>query len=303
MAELSKREALRILTRVVDNEATPQETKDFQNFIETDPEVKYQYESMLIVKKLIRDRYNKQKAPGSLRNFVINQAYVRGAPLEDYSVSQGPSGSGKSEKIHSFIDKKQVKRNTSIFFRCISAVAAILLFSILIVEFLDRSTFTEPAVMYQVEDCAYTHFEKHNGEYILPTFQTTSIQDAESYLDEFHSLNIRIPSVRGATFSGIVFSEFIPEFDTPLFEYYQKEANQYIYIFAFHIPKLKSVTNLSRDSIAIEKSITENNFHIKEINGKHVVSWKWDDNWYTAVSNYNGDELASIIEPLNYTTE
>lgn len=303
MSDLTKEEALKILTLVIDNEASAREKSAFLDYLEHDSEMKEYYRRLLSVKKLVGEKYKKREAPSSLRQFVINQVYASDPLLEDYSVSQSPSSSNESESGVILSDKTEGRKYISTIFRYISAAAAILLFSILIIELLDRSALPDQNVIYQVERYAYNHFENHNGSYIEPTFRTASVDVAENYLSEFHSLRMTVPPVNSAAFSGVIVSEFIPGYQTPLFEYYQEDLNQYIYIFAFHIPHLEKIANLTRDSAAVGSISAETDFHVTEINGKHVVSWKWDENWYAAVSNHNGYELASIIEPLNYIPE
>jgi hypothetical protein len=34
---------------------------------------------------------------------------------------------------------------------------------------------------------------------------------------------------------------------------------------------------------------------VADIQGKHVVSWQWQDTWYTAVSNHSGDVIAAML--------
>ena len=303
MADLTKEEVIKILTLVIDDEASASEKSAFLKYIKNDSEMKKHYRQLLSVKNLVREKYKKSKAPSSLRQFVIHKNYASDPLLEDYSVSQSLSSTDGSESKHDNREKKINGKRIPALFRYFSAAAAILLFSILIIEFLDRSVFPDQNIVYEVESYAYNHFENHDGGYIEPTFQTASVDIAENYLSEFHSLQMTVPPVRSANFSGVVVSEFIPGYQTPLFEYYQEDLNEYIYIFAFHIPDLEKITNLIRDSAAVGRISSETDFHITEINGKHVVSWKWDKNWYAAVSNHNGYELASIIEPLNYISE
>jgi len=303
MSDLTKDEALKILTLVLDDEASPREESAFLNYIEHDPEMNAHYRSLLSVKKALKEKYQKQDAPSSLRYFVVNKIYTDKVLSSEYSAKQGSSSNNKSENTDGISGKIKTRQNITAYFRYISAAAAILFFSILIFELLDRSGIPGENIQYQLEEYAYNHFENHNGSFIEPTFRTASLTTAENYLNEFHSLKMTVPPVRSADFSGIVVSDFIPGYQTPLFEYYQEELNQYIYIFAFYIPDLENVKNLVRDSIAIESINSDTDFHVTEISGKHVVSWQWDDNWYAAVSNHNGYELASIIEPLNYTAE
>lgn len=63
---LSKREALRLITPVVDDEASRQERSDFLASLEHYPEVARQFRSVQNVKQLIRSRCPREKAPHML---------------------------------------------------------------------------------------------------------------------------------------------------------------------------------------------------------------------------------------------
>ncbi|MGF1671698.1 MAG: hypothetical protein ACFCU6_14735 [Balneolaceae bacterium] len=302
MSKLTRNEALKLLLPVVDNEATKRERTLFFTYLETDPELRRQYNSLLFVKKLMKEKYRKEKAPDELKKSIINRIYSDDSVLEDHYVMESPSESTHNKRLsgNSWWEKKKNETKRTSIFRYISAAAAIIFFSILIIEMLDYSTKQETDSIYKLEDFVFHHFENNNGGYIQPTYETASLESAEEFLNENYSLQITAPPVQGAQLTGIVLSEFVPDFITPLFEYHQKEIDQYIYIFAFHIPQLEEALHISRDPNALRENKTQTDFYINEISGKHIVSWKWDNNWYAAVSNHNGYELASIIEPLNF---
>jgi len=63
--------------------------------------------------------------------------------------------------------------------------------------------------------------------------------------------------------------------------------------------ELYETTDIRREEKAAESCTTQTDYFVNDINGTHVVSWKWDDNWYSAVSNHNGHDLAALVTPLN----
>ena len=69
-SRLTKYEALKLITPVVDNEVTEKERKAFFAFIETNEEVRRKYESVKSIKKLLRSRCPCSNAPKSLRTAV-----------------------------------------------------------------------------------------------------------------------------------------------------------------------------------------------------------------------------------------
>lgn len=100
--ELTKVEALKLVTSVVDNEASESERNAFFNFIETDESVHRLYESMQKVKCLIRYRCPSAKAPESLRRKVANVIKTlndkdAGSTYYD-APSHGPSQYRKDQK-------------------------------------------------------------------------------------------------------------------------------------------------------------------------------------------------------------
>ncbi len=294
--KINKDKALEILHSVVDGEATPAETYAFFRYMETDPEVKRQYESMLLLKKLIKTYYKRKKAPESLRKNLLENINQNLSLYTDLPSVNDDKPVQDSKTVH----RKNKSNGISLTFRYISAAAAILFFSILTIEMLEKSTTRTQYDTASIDSFVYEYFTRHKGRHIKPTFQTASLENAENFLTENHAVDIDIPKLRNARFQGIVISETQAGSKIPLFEYFQPEADQYIYIFSFHIPTIEKENYFLRDSLAIEACITKTDFYIKDVQGLHIISWRWGDNWYSAISNHNGYELASIIEPLQY---
>jgi hypothetical protein len=108
---------------------------------------------------------------------------------------------------------------------------------------------------------------------------------------------VHIPNIDGAEFCGVVLSEITADYITPLLEYETSDQN-YIYLFVFDEQQLIKNGTLARNPDAISTCVTNGDYYIENVKGTHVVSWKWKNHWYSAISNYNGDHLARRVLPL-----
>ena len=162
---------------------------------------------------------------------------------------------------------------------------------------------SEQQPVYNIEEYAYEHFQKHNGQYVPPTISTASLGSAEIELAQKYDMAMTIPALKNAEFKGVVYSEFVPNYKAPMLEYHLPKQDQYIYIFAFKLDKLEAFGQLDRHREAIKTCNKPQDFHVQNVNGKHVVSWKWNDIWYAAISNHDGNTLASLVEPLQYNPD
>ncbi|MDZ7694341.1 MAG: hypothetical protein U5K69_25000 [Balneolaceae bacterium] len=264
-------------------------------YIKQDPEVRRKFESIKRIKEIVSTRCPCRNAPNHLKQKV--RSYIR---------TQGVDGAGFSDQQEPFYDipcnqnmssagqenPPASKRN----YQWIYAAAASLLVIALVFGIYDYVQ--APDKSYNVEEYAYAHFMKHQGKLVQPTIETASPANAELELASAFNMPITIPPLKNAEFKGAVMSDFIPGYQTPMLEYYLPSEDQYVYIFAFKISQLSNNSALYRSKDAVESCVKAKDFHIRNINGKHVVSWKWDDTWYAAISNHNGETLASLVEPL-----
>jgi hypothetical protein len=150
-----------------------------------------------------------------------------------------------------------------------------------------------------IEDFVYAQFNESDGQIAMAGFQPGSISEAQVMLFEEFNHDLLMPAIKGAELTQVMYTDFAPGYKTPVLEYFQEDSNEYIYVFAFKIDSLENNQKLIRDPDAVEKCKSSDDYHIKDVNGNHVVSWKWKDNWYVAVSNHNGNDLAAIIEPMD----
>lgn len=301
--ELTKVEALRLITPVVDGEATDEEQEAFMNFIAHNQEVRNRYRSIKNLKSVIASRCPAAKAPSSLYTFVeeISQKSLS-AENNDPPIYDLPTSRSVSQRNNSFTSP--ANSASSKIRRVIVAVAA----GLFIVAggwtyFNYSETTTSNTSTYNIEQFAYEHFIKHEGKFVEPTISTASLGTAEIRLAADYDMPMIIPALKSAEFKGIVYGDFVPDFKAPMLEYHLPDDDQYIYIFAFKLDKLKQFGQLIRHQEAVKQCNQPKDFHIRNINGKHVVSWKWDDVWYAAISNHDGDTLASLVEPLQYNPE
>jgi hypothetical protein len=175
------------------------------------------------------------------------------------------------------------------------AAAAMIIIGLLSLGVLGTgSVFVKVNTSFPVEAQVYEHFNQHNTIQLV----THSTDEARSYIAQSYNMTITVPELNGASFAGIAYSEFVPGFRTPVMMYTIDGIEDPVMIFAFDIHTMSGNITLMRDDMAIQTCVHPDSVHIKDIAGKHVVSWKWDDTWYAGISNHQGEVLASML-PIN----
>ncbi len=299
---MNRQKALDILPAIVDNEVSTEEQAAFFDFIEHDDLLRKEYEEALLIKKLLKSRYKRTNAPedltGKIQKIITtlgDQDSVSATSIYDIQENKSnPSNSGDNN----------IKRTSGYLFRYLTAAAVVLFITFVTIQLLDRTTTYDEsfASLFIVENVAAEHFLKSNGQLIEPHFGTHSVIDAEEYLRDHFGMVMTVPKITGAQFEGIVMADFIDGFQTPLLEYTQAEIGETIYLFAFDLDKVldHDILLLQRHNDAVAVCNTQHDFFVAEVNKHHVVSWLWDNTWYSAISNHNGYDLAGLVEPLQY---
>lgn len=292
--KITKREALDLITPVVDGEVDTDTESAFYAFLNKDLHVRKQFESEQRIKNLLKSRLSKKQAPEALKQKItetIEKERKKKASNEDHQLQDLPAGSIGTESAEDSADRGQTFSKNWLY-----AAAASLLILAAFWGFLYSAQ--DEANSYSVEEYTYHHFMDNNGDFITPSISTASIANAEFALSSNFDLKMTVPALKNAEFKGIVYSDFVPDFKAPLLEYHLPEEDEYIYIFAFDINKLNNFDQLVRSEDAVKKCVRPQDFHVQEVNGKHVVSWKWGSIWYAAISNHEGKELAALVDSL-----
>lgn len=302
--KLTRKEAFELITPVVDDEVDEDTQIAFFAYIEKDETVRAKYESAKRIKEVVSKRCPCANAPDRLKKRIhsyLNTHKSPGANNEHKNEDQVlPEDLIYDIPSEHTMSTGQVSSPTKDRNRTYWQYAAAAAFFVLALVY-GIYQYTQPGGSYNVEEYVYAHFAKHEGKMVQPTIATASIANAELELEHSYNMPMTVPPLENAEFKGVVVNEFVPGFRTPMMEYYMSSEEQYIYIFAFKLNHLKQFELLQRSQEAVKSCVKDQDFHIRDVNGKHVVSWKWGDTWYAAISNHNGETLASLVEPLQYT--
>lgn len=299
--DLTKNEAFKLIAPVIDGEVSGDKRQAFMDYIAHDEEVRQEYESSKKIKSLLSSRCPCAKAPSSLKDYVKTIAQQEASLKSvDIPVDNTPAGNHSDQTNGHFHKTHSNVTNRGWLY---PLAAGFLVFAILwgVTSFFNVSPEIQPT--YNVEEYAYQHFKNHNGQFVPPTISTASLSSAEIALAQNYDMSVTVPPLKQAEFKGVVYEEFVPGFQAPMLEYYLSSQDQYIYIFAFKLDRLKDFGQLARHQEAIKTCNKPKDFHIRNVNGKYVVSWKWNNTWYAAISNHEGNTLASMVEPLEYNPE
>ncbi|MFU8860877.1 MAG: hypothetical protein ACNA8K_10660 [Cyclonatronaceae bacterium] len=282
-----REELLELVTAIVDGEASEKEKERYLRAARDDSYFHHALEREKKIKNVIATRSHRAKTPEHLahniRTLIATEARKSGATstAENTRISS-ISGSSQSS------DSVKRKRRPS-YFSLFAVAAAFLLAALL--HLYQGTVSTES---YIVEDLVFEHYNNHGGSLLPVSFASESTGHAEQILSNDYNISLTVPELQGASFSGVVYAEFVSGYHTPLIEYTVDDGD-HIYVFAFCLDELKKYRLLERDNAAVNRITDINDVYIKEIGGKHVVSWKWHDVWYSAISNHNGETIASML--------
>lgn len=292
MSSIDRNQALLLIPAIVDGEASESEREAFFDFIKENPEIEKEYKNALFVKQQLKKNLKRFSCPDHLKENVLNT-------IEELKKSEQQIDRELSENVNKSSDNI-LWHYTGKYIRYVAAAAVILFITLLTLQLLNKTDYnTQYSNTVMIEQAAAGHFLSAGGQ--LPTldFNTTSISEAKQYLRDHHGMGAEIPEIEGATFMGMAVGPFIGEYSTPVLAYTQEEISENIYLFVFDMNQVRSMQNIARHSEAAEHCKQPKDYYVAEVENHHVVSWLWDNYWYSAVSNHNGDDLASLVKPLN----
>lgn len=172
------------------------------------------------------------------------------------------------------------------------AAAAVVLFSAMLYLY---QFFVIPST-FEVEKYAWLHFDKGMDAGVFLPISETSPDAAHGYLKDHMGMDVTVPTLAGAQFKGVQDVEFVPGHNTPVLTYAATNDADLIHIFVFKVDQMEQNAALLRDVEAVALCSNDPDaVHVSDINGKHVVSWQWQDTWYTAVSHHSGDVIAGML--------
>lgn len=299
MKSLNRKQAQLLLPAIVDGEASEEERKAFFDFIGHHPDIQREYEQSVHIKHLLKHKLQRKKAPDHLKSNIM-------LVLDSLPTSEPEKTSKEIEfDVRKKTDSRPepnipARKDPGTTIRYISAAAIILFITLVTLQILDQTT-RAPSVFDAmiVENVAAQHFIAASLNTLQTLIDTHSPTEAEQYLSEQHGMTITVPEINGAVLSAITSAAFVNNYEVPLLTYEQPEIGEVIYIFVLDVDDISEHNELMRHHKAKQNCKQPYDYYVAEIEDHHVVSWLWDNNWYTAVSNHNGYDLASLIGPLN----
>lgn len=287
-----------LVTAYVDGQATSDEIALVEKFQRTDETINQAILAEIRIRNLVKLKYHRVAAPDMLRTrcmeLITSEVKSMSADQDDAIITPISTVSSRDVSNRAVVAPTS---NSDVF----KWVAAAILF-ISVGFWSGRSLTTDSSfasVTYPIEDHVQRHFTLVSDTRISGTKSIHDITEAHAYLLQHFGMDVTVPHLKNATFAGIELSEFVPGYMTPMLKYNVAGENDPIIIFAFPLDAMSRDTRLVRDSQAVKTCQKESDTHIKAIDGKHTVSWKWGNVWYVGVSDHNGEVLASMLPTTN----
>ncbi|MFW6348381.1 MAG: hypothetical protein ACOC2C_07215, partial [Cyclonatronaceae bacterium] len=270
------------ITGYVDGELSENEERTLMEQARKDERIYKAIESERRLKQMVRSKLHRKQAPESLKRNISELLHT------EYKGSAGAtSGHMENEPLNA--DYPSPSRNR--FLLSLAAVLSIGLLITIALRFVSDETSVPPETalatsVSEVEVVSQAHYAKHSGAQLPESFEARSTAEAEQELKNRYGLELTVPELGGARFAGVSYTDFYEGFHAPLLTYEvgEGETGDFIYIFAFQNEDLAGQKQLDASARARQAIVAHDDVFIHTVEGHDVVSWQWDDVWYTAVS-------------------
>ena len=291
-----------LITAFVDGEASPDEIIALEKLRRGDSTIDQAIDAEIQIRHTLRQKCRKIHAPRHLRSKCLELLRSENLNATTTFDASENIASSKTTQIHQLHPSGRSQTNKTFVSRQLLRwlVAASVLFSVGFLSGqyifpIQQDVYSQTTYTYAVEDLVQRHFSLASDVQLSEINSLHTPIEAEQYLNARMGFELTVPELNNATFIGAEMSEFVPGYSTPLLKYSVAGQDDPIHIFAFPIDKMEGDIRLIRDIEAIKKCKSASDTYIKDIDGKHIVSWKWGNVWYVGVSNHNGEVLASML--------
>ncbi|MCH8558822.1 MAG: hypothetical protein LAT84_13425 [Balneolia bacterium] len=273
-----------LISAYVDGELNEVDSASLLKHAKQDERLSKAIESEKKFKKLLKSRLHRVSAPAELKS-RINTLLAS----EKQKMSAVSKVSESADQSTYPVDRPSGNRNRFLF--SFAALFLIGLFLMLAQQFTTSGPVSD---VLTVEDLTYVHYANHSGQLLPTELAAANTTDAQIKLKELYGCNITVPELQGARFAGVIYADFYEGFHTPMLKYEVADGDN-IYMFAFESHLLEENPSLIAYDKAENAIVKHDDVYIKTVNSHDVVSWKWGEVWYTAVSAHRGDVLAAML--------
>lgn len=273
-----------LISAYVDGELHEADSARLLKHAENDERLQRAIESEKKFKKLLKSRLHRVSAPDDLKSRINNLL-----ASEKQKMNAARKESESVEQSSYPVDRPSANRNRFLF--SFAALFLVGFFLVLVQHFTTSDTVSDALT---VEDLTYVHYVNHAGQLLPGELAAVNTTDAQIMLKDLYGCNITVPELQGARFAGVIYADFHEGFHTPMLKYEVAEGDN-IYIFAFESHLLEENPSLIAYDKAAKAIVKHDDVYIKTVNNHDVVSWKWGEVWYTAVSGHSGDMLAAML--------
>lgn len=264
-----------LLSAYADGETLQDENRVAEDLINTHPIASAFLRNEKALKSRLRSACSQVKAPDHLRVACLTA-------IETGSNTERSTPTSKRQSLY-------------ITMAAAALAVAALLFAVQYTGMMNEEPISIQAAAYNMETYVHEHYQ-----HALPELRTAeSVTDAQQQIKLLWDIEMTVPELKQASFTGFTYAEFVSGYHTPLLAYTTHDTGEVIVIFAFDMNHLDEYAALHRDEQAVSTCTHPDSVHIKDVAGQHVVSWKWDDTWYAGISQNHGEMLAARLPISN----